>query len=76
MSVKILEDEEQNAKVLYCSSTMMPIGLGVYENNSGEVFIAEMNISLMGMMFGGNVSDVMGDVSNDIGKILEGIVEN
>ncbi len=57
-------------------STMMPLGLGVYENNSGKVFIAEMNVSLMGMMFGGNVSDVMGDASNDIGKILEGIVEN
>ena len=39
MSVKILEDEEQNAKVLYCSSTMMPIGCIMLYSDDAEHFL-------------------------------------
>ena len=37
--VKILEDEEQNAKVLYCSSTMMPIGCIMQYTDNIEDFL-------------------------------------
>ena len=39
--VKILEDEEQNAKVLYCSSTipMMPIGCVMQYTDDVEHFL-------------------------------------
>ena len=39
MSVKILEDEEQNAKVLYCSSTMMHIGCIMLYSDDADHFL-------------------------------------
>jgi uncharacterized protein (DUF302 family) len=55
-------------------SSMMPLGIGVYESNDGKIFIAEMNIGLMGKMFGGTISEVMGKASTDIETMLDGIV--
>ena len=37
--VRILEDEEQNAKVLYCSATMMPIGCIMQYTDDVEHFL-------------------------------------
>ena len=37
--VRILEDEEQNAKVLYCSATMMPIGCVMQYTDNVEDFL-------------------------------------
>lgn len=37
--VKILEDKEQNAKVLYCSTTMMPIGCIMQYTDDVEHFL-------------------------------------
>ena len=37
--VKILEDKDQNAKVLYCSSTMMPIGCIMHYTDDVEHFL-------------------------------------
>lgn len=51
-------------------STMMPLGIGIYESENGNVYMSEMNIGLMGMMFGGTISDVMGDASKDIAKMM------
>jgi len=51
-------------------STMMPLGIGVYETKDGSVYMSEMNIGLMGMMFGGTIADVMGDASTDITKMM------
>ena len=51
-------------------TTMMPLGIGVYETNDGSVYMSEMNIGLMGMMFGGNIAKVMGEASTDIGKMM------
>jgi len=39
MSVQILEDREQYAKVLYCSSTMMPIGCIMLYSDDAEHFL-------------------------------------
>jgi uncharacterized protein (DUF302 family) len=56
-------------------SSMMPLGIGVYETNDGKVCIAEMNIGLMGKMFGGTISEVMGKASTDISSMLDGITK-
>lgn len=62
---RILSDDSD--KVV---STMMPLGIGVYETKDGGVYMSEMNIGLMGMMFGGTIAEVMGDASGDIAKMM------
>jgi len=53
---RILEDD-QNRKV----TAFMPLGIGIYSDKNGQVYISELNVSLLGMMFGGTISDVMAD---------------
>jgi uncharacterized protein (DUF302 family) len=55
-------------------STLMPCAWGVYERG-GKVWIAGMNMSLMGRMFGGNIATVMADrVAPDERRILEPVI--
>jgi uncharacterized protein (DUF302 family) len=54
-------------------STMMPLGIGVYETADGSVYMSEMNVGLVGMMFGGTIAEVMGDASADIGKMMAAV---
>lgn len=65
---RILSDDKD--KVV---STMMPLGIGVYETKDGNVYISEMNIGLMGMMFGGTIADVMGNASTDISRMMASV---
>ena len=51
-------------------TTMMPLGIGVYETADGSVYMSEMNVGLMGMMFGGTIAEVMGDASTDIARMM------
>ena len=62
---RILDDDRD--KVV---TTMMPLGIGVYETKDGNVYMSEMNIGLMGRMFGGTISEVMGEASADISGII------
>lgn len=68
---KILESDDDK-KV----TTMMPLGIGIYETKGGEVYISTMNIGIMGMMFGGTIADVMGDAEEDIEEMLEDIAKD
>lgn len=54
-------------------STMMPLGIGVYETRDGSVYMSEMNVGLVGMMFGGTIANVMGDASKDIAKMMNAV---
>lgn len=54
-------------------TTMMPLGIGVYETRDGNVYMSEMNVGLMGMMFGGTIANVMGDASKDIAKMMKAV---
>jgi len=65
---RILNDDKD--KVV---STMMPLGIGIYQTKDGSVYMSEMNIGLMGMMFGGTIADVMGDASKDIAKMMTAV---
>jgi len=67
---KILESDDDK-KV----STMMPLGIGIYETKGGQVYISTMNIGIMGMMFGGTIADVMEDAGEDIEEMLEDIAK-
>jgi len=55
-------------------TAMMPCRIGVYEKSNGEVYVSTMNVGIMGMMFGGNIATVMGQVSKEDEEILQEIV--
>ena len=44
-------------------SVMMPCTISVYQKQDGKTYIGYMNAGVMGKMFGGNVAEVMGTVS-------------
>jgi uncharacterized protein (DUF302 family) len=62
---RILSNEENRMVTAF-----MPLGIGVYEDEEGNVFISELNVELLGMMFGGTIADVMADAGNDINEII------
>ena len=56
-------------------STLMPCAWGVYEGKDGKIYISGMNMGLMGKMFGGNISRVMGGaVSKEEKQMLEAVI--
>jgi len=65
-AAKILNDADSR-KV----SVLMPCSVSVYEDEQGVVRVVNMNSGLMGRMFGGVISDVMGgSVSREQAEIL------
>jgi len=56
-------------------STLMPCAWGVYKGEDGKVYIAGMNMGLMGKMFGGNIAKVMGGaVAKDEHNMLKAVI--
>lgn len=51
----------------------MPLGLGVYEDKKGQVFVSQLNVGLLGMMFGGTIADVMGGAGEDLKEVVESV---
>lgn len=49
--------------------TMMPCGVGIYEED-GEVHVTTMNLGLMKGMFSGTILDVMSQVEADTNKVM------
>ncbi len=47
-------------------TALMPLGIGVYEDKARQVYVTQLNVGLMGMMFGGTIADVMGAAGKDI----------
>ena len=54
-------------------STMMPLGIGIYETSDGSVHVSDMNIGVMGRMFGGTIAEVMGEASEDITAMIDAV---
>ena len=52
-------------------TAFMPLALGVYEDKQGQVYVSQLNVGLMGMMFGGTIAEVMGMAGKDISKVVE-----
>ena len=51
-------------------TAFMPLGIGVYQDKDGNVYVSELNVALIGMMFGGTIADVMADAGNDVSEII------
>lgn len=60
---------DKNRKV----TAFMPLGIGVYEDDKGQVYISELNVGLMGMMFGGTIAEVMADAGKDVKDIIHSV---
>ena len=54
-------------------TAMMPLAIGVYEDKQGQVYVSQMNIQLMGMMFGGTIAEVMGMAGKGVGEIVKSV---
>ena len=62
---------DDNKKV----TAFIPLGIGVYEDKDGNVYISELKVSLLGMMFGGTIAEVMADAGDDISEIIASATE-
>jgi uncharacterized protein (DUF302 family) len=63
---KILQDDENKSM-----SVMMPMGVSVYEKDSGGVFVAGMSLERMSMVFGGTVKEVLQEGAKNYAKSLD-----
>jgi uncharacterized protein (DUF302 family) len=54
-------------------TAFMPLGLGVYEDKKGQVFVSQLNVGLLGMMFGGTIADVMGMAGKDLNEAVASV---
>ncbi len=62
---KILADDANRGVTAF-----MPLALGIYEDKNGQVFVSQLNIRLLGMMFGGTIADVMGTAGADLNEVV------
>lgn len=68
-----IQDDEQNRNV----TVFMPLGIGVYEEEeTGQVHITQLNVALLGMIFGGAIADVMSDANMDVKDIISRVTNN
>lgn len=58
--------ESSNRKV----SSMMPLTIGIYEDKNKNVYISEMNVQIMGKMFGGTIAKVMSVAGKEVHQII------
>lgn len=47
-------------------TAFMPLAIGIYEDKKNQVYISQLNVGLMGMMFGGTIADVMSAAGRDL----------
>jgi uncharacterized protein (DUF302 family) len=65
---KILADDKNRGVTAF-----MPLELGVYEDKKGQVFVSQLNAGLLGKMFGGTISNVMGMAGKDLSEVVESV---
>lgn len=65
---KILADDKNRGVTAF-----MPLDLGVYEDKKGQVFVSQLNVGLVGKMFGGTISKVMGMAGKDLSEVVESV---
>lgn len=66
---RILADPK-NRKV----TAFMPLAIGVYEDGKGQVYVSQLDVGLMGMMFGGTIAEVMGIAGTDLSAVVAATV--
>jgi uncharacterized protein (DUF302 family) len=65
---KILADDKNRLVTAF-----MPLAFGVYEDKKGQVFVSRLNIGLLGKMFGGTISEVMGTAGKELSEVVESV---
>jgi uncharacterized protein (DUF302 family) len=56
-------------------SAIMPCRVGVYENQQGDVYVAEMNMGLVSKLFGPTIRQVMGQVATEEHEMMSAIID-
>jgi uncharacterized protein (DUF302 family) len=56
-------------------TAFMPLAVGVYEDGSGDVYVTRLNVGLLGRMFGGTISEVMGQAGADLERAVASALE-
>jgi hypothetical protein len=51
----------------------MPLAIGVYEDEHGRVYVTRLNVGVLGMMFGGTISDVMAMAGTDLNEVVASV---
>ena len=65
---KILTDDKNRGVTAF-----MPLDLGVYEDKKDQVFVSQLNVGLVGKMFGGTISKVMGMAGKYLNEVVESV---
>lgn len=52
-------------------AAMMPCTIAVYEKSDGKVYVAMMNLQVMGMMYGGDVKDMAEELAPQMDQMLK-----
>jgi uncharacterized protein (DUF302 family) len=56
-------------------TAIMPVAIGVYEDKQGQVYTSQLNVGLLGMMFGGTIARVMKLAAKDLDTIISSVSE-
>jgi uncharacterized protein (DUF302 family) len=56
-------------------TAFMPLAIGVYEDKHGQVYVSQLNVGLLGMMFGGTIAKEMKLAGKDIGEAVSSVTE-
>lgn len=62
--------EIPNCKV----TSIMPLTIGIFEDENHNVQVSELNVRLMGMMFGGTIAKVMQVAGKDVHGIIQSAI--
>jgi uncharacterized protein (DUF302 family) len=54
-------------------TAFMPLAIGVYEDEHGRVYVTRLNVGMLGMMFGGTISDVMAMAGTDLNEVVASV---
>jgi uncharacterized protein (DUF302 family) len=54
-------------------TAIMPVAIGVYEDKKGMVYTSQLNVGLLGMMFGGTIARVMKLAARDLDSIISSV---
>lgn len=54
-------------------TAIMPLAIGVYEDKKGQVFVSQLNVKLLGKMFGGTIAEVMGGAGTALDEVIASV---
>lgn len=69
-AAKILTDDANRGVTAF-----MPLAIGIYEDKHGQVTISQLNVGLLGMMFGGVIAEVMKLAGRDLNEVVASVTE-